>query len=102
MRTLAQVLLVLHETFNLAHGLLETRNLYFLKEVHLLGGLLAGMLQQPQFGKDEFAFHGSLYKAMEQVDAVEIPLGSTEDAKRFLRGAYIGIKDFKVEKICEI
>ena len=29
-------------------------------------------------------------------------VANAEDAKRFLRGAYIGIKDFKVEKICEI
>ena len=29
-------------------------------------------------------------------------IANAEDAKRFLRGAYIGIKDFKVEKICEL
>ena len=29
-------------------------------------------------------------------------VANAEDAKRFLRGAYIGIKDFKVEKICEL
>lgn len=29
-------------------------------------------------------------------------VANAEDAKKFLRGAYIGLKEFKVEKICEI
>ena len=41
-------------------SLIKVRNLYFLKKIHLLGGLFTRMFQQVQLGNSKFTLDGSM------------------------------------------
>ena len=69
---LAQVLLVFHIALDLPDGLLVSRNLYFLIQVHFLGGLLPLEIQDPAFLHVDFGLYAQARELLEYRDPVSL------------------------------
>ena len=72
-----------------AQSILITRNLYFLKKIHLLGGLFTRMFQQVQLGHGKLPFNGRVCQFLEQMQPVCIPFGRIEQTVRAYLEIYI-------------
>ena len=76
---LGEVLLILHEAFDLAYGILVPGYLHLFVEVYLLSSLAACEIQQLHLAVEHLELDTQAREALENIDSVGEPHGSREE-----------------------